>query len=57
LRALSPQSTISGVSEDLIDREEINALMWNVADTLTLVRDLHSLFFEADDEEEEEGDA
>jgi hypothetical protein len=45
------------VSEELIAREEVTALMWNVADTLTLVRDIHSLFFEEDDEEEEEGDS
>jgi hypothetical protein len=45
------------MSEELIDREEVNALMWNVAD-LTLVRDIHSLLFMEDDEEEEdEGDS
>jgi hypothetical protein len=46
------------MSEELIDREEVNALMWNAADTLTLVRDIHSLLFmEDDEEEEEEGDS
>jgi hypothetical protein len=45
------------VGESLIDREEINALMWNVVDTLSLVRDIHSVVFGEDDEEEEEGDA
>ena len=45
------------VGEGLIDREEIDALMWNVVDTLAMVRDIHLVLFGADDEEEEEGDA
>ena len=44
------------VGEGLIDREEIDALMWNVVDTLAMVRDIHLVLFGADDEEEEEGD-
>jgi hypothetical protein len=43
------------VSDSIVDREEIEIMMWNLADTLTYVRDLHDLFL-GDDDEEEEGD-
>ncbi len=43
------------MADGVVHREEVEALLWDVADTLTLVRDIHSLLFEDGDEEEEEG--
>lgn len=44
------------MSEAVVDREEIETMMWNLADTLTLVREMHVAVFGEDDEEEEDGD-
>jgi hypothetical protein len=42
------------MSEQVVDREEIEIMMWTLADTLVLVRAIYWVLFEEDDEQEEE---
>ena len=45
--------TIDPVSEKVIDREEVTAIFWALADILACVNEMRDLFFEDDGEEEE----
>ena len=48
--------TIRAVSEAVVDREEIELMIWAIADIRTDVREIHELIFGGDDEEEAEED-
>ena len=54
MRRWRPAATVAGVSEPLIERDEVVALLFNVSDIAELLRRLVALVGGDDGEEEED---
>ncbi len=56
-RGSSMRGEGKAISERVVDREEIEIIMWTLVDTFTMVRQIHSVLFDEGDEEEEDRDS